>query len=382
MFLCRCTAVRRFPDGFSWLVFAIAAHQITRDPARITHYVARVRFLRIALVDFELRSPIPVPDLDAPPSPEGDRLKVPPFRQVAKPRRWLPQLALCVRDGAAGSSSRHLSSRGNHRPRRPRLLRVGALFHPSVLPRSRAGSGLTPFKVRSRLRPGGAAPCTGGSRVFTGSCERRSQPSAVYLFTASIVMALSQVLNALYSHPYDIHNFLSPFTASLDTSSFTAGSSSASARTPYNVADRLQKELRESATRLREMSARMRQDIELGTSAYPNLARRNGPKSARRRCSWTRGLLRRRSSGEPRWCATCSTACNAASKAAVDAGSSPICALIVLDDLGITAAIKDLAKDADANRHGGGFAARNSMTSETPPRPRAVPAHCRNASPT
>src|SRR5262249_51243842 len=82
------------------------------------------------------------------------------------------------------------------------------LFHSSVLPRTfEAASGLTPFKIHTEYVL--AALHLAAAIGFYRQMRTAQYSNAVYLLAASIAMALSQVLNALYSHPYDVHNFLS-----------------------------------------------------------------------------------------------------------------------------------------------------------------------------
>jgi hypothetical protein len=74
------------------------------------------------------------------------------------------------------------------------------LFHPDVLPRTfEPSSVLTPFKVSSEYVI--IALHVLGAAGFYWQLRTAQSSNAVYLLAASIVMALSQVLNALYSHP-------------------------------------------------------------------------------------------------------------------------------------------------------------------------------------
>ena len=161
------------------------------------------------------------------------------------------------------------------------------LFHPEVLPRTfLPGTGLTPFKVSAEYVL--VALHVAGAVGFYLQLRMGQSSNAAYLLAASIVMALSQGLNALYAHPYDIHNFLSHVYRVVSYVLIYRGVFLSEMREPYDMAERLQRELRNSATRLREMSARMQQDIEEERKRISqSSARRDGPESdctaARRR---------------------------------------------------------------------------------------------------
>jgi two-component system, NarL family, sensor histidine kinase UhpB len=135
------------------------------------------------------------------------------------------------------------------------------LFHPAVLPRTLIpGSGLTLFKVCSEYFL--VALHLAAAVGFYWQMRTAQSPNAAYLLTASVVMALSQALNALYAHPYDIHNFLSHLYRAIGYMLIYRGIFISEVREPYDVAERLQRELSDSATRLREMSAHTQHDIE------------------------------------------------------------------------------------------------------------------------
>jgi hypothetical protein len=80
------------------------------------------------------------------------------------------------------------------------LVYWAVLYHPEVLPRTYApGTGLTAFKVGAEyvLAALHVVAAVGFYRQL-GTAQSRN---AGYLFAASVIMALSQSLNALYSHP-------------------------------------------------------------------------------------------------------------------------------------------------------------------------------------
>jgi signal transduction histidine kinase len=135
------------------------------------------------------------------------------------------------------------------------------LFHPEVLPTMYvAGTGLTPSKVAAEYVL--VLLHVAGAIGFYLQLRTAGSSNAAYLLAASVVMALSQVFIALYAHPYDIHNFLSHVYRVIGYVLIYRGIFMSEMREPYRVAERLQQELRASATRLRELSARMQQDIE------------------------------------------------------------------------------------------------------------------------
>jgi signal transduction histidine kinase len=135
------------------------------------------------------------------------------------------------------------------------------LFHAEVFPSTYVpGTGLTAFKVKAEYVL--VALHVFAAVGFYLQLRNTQSTNAAFLLAASIVMALSQALNALYAHPYDIHNFLSHVYRVIGYSLIYRGIFISEMREPYRLAEQLQSELRESATQLRELSARMQQDVE------------------------------------------------------------------------------------------------------------------------
>jgi signal transduction histidine kinase len=124
----------------------------------------------------------------------------------------------------------------------------------------RPGHGLTAFKIAAEyvmvvLHIGG---CIGFYRRFL----RDNDSAASYLFAASAIMVASQVFNTFYVHPYDIYNLLSHVYRVVAYILIYRGILLSAIREPYQLANRLRGELNESTMRLRDMSARVRMDVE------------------------------------------------------------------------------------------------------------------------
>jgi signal transduction histidine kinase len=161
-------------------------------------------------------------------------------------------------------------------------------------------------------------------------------------------MALSQSLNALYSHPYDIHNFLSHVYRVIGYVLIYRGVFISEMREPYAVAERLQGELRDSATQLRDMSARMRGDIEeerkrISQTLHDEMGQ--NLTALQLDADWIR-----QHAGED---ATLLDAVDRMQRS-IEESATAMRRIVadlrprVLDDLGITAAIKALVKDTSA----------------------------------
>lgn len=334
------TAMHVFSLVISWLVFAIGWN--THDPERAGSVtLLACGFLGVALLDFgHALSYEGMPDLVTPASPE----KSIDFSLVSRLFAALALLALVVipRRPLRVPSSRHVylaSMLGL-----VALVYWVVLFHPGVLPRTfEPGSGLTPFKVGCEYVL--VALHLVAAVGFYWQLRTAQSSNAAYLFAASIVMALSQVLNTLYSHPYDVHNFLSHVYRVIGYILIYRGIFISEMREPYNVAERLQTELRSSATRLREMSARMQQDIEqerkrISQSLHDEMGQ------SLTALQLDAGLIRRHSAEEAVVLDVVdrmqrSIEDSAASMRRIVADMRPR----VLDDLGIIAAIKGLVKD-------------------------------------
>ena len=251
------TAMHVFSLVIAWLVFAIGWN--THDPERAGSVtLLACGFLGVALLDFgHALSYEGMPDLVTPASPEKSIDFSLVSRLFARTRS-----ARARRHSKATPAGSQLSipvSRLNACPRRACLL--GGAAPPSrASAHLRAGVGADTAQSSLRIRAGRAALVAASG--FYRQLRTAPSSNAAYLFAASIAMALSQVLNALYFHPYDVHNFLSHAYRVVGYILIYRGIFLSEMREPYNVAERLQTELRSSATRLREMSARMQHDIE------------------------------------------------------------------------------------------------------------------------
>lgn len=334
------TAMHVFSLVVAWLVFAIGWN--THDPERAGSItLLACGFLGVALVDFgHMLSYAGMPDLVTPASPE----KSINFSLVSRLFAALALLGLAVipRKPLPGPASRYVYLVATLAV--VALVYWVVLFHPDALPRTfEPGTGLTSFKISSEyvlvvLHVLAAAG-------FYGQLRMAHSSNAAYLFTASVVMALSQTLNALYSHPYDIHNFLSHAYRVIAYVLIYRGIFISEMREPYNMAERLQDELRSSATRLREMGARMQQDIEserkrISQSLHDEMgqnltALQLDADWIRRHCDGNSMVL----DAVARMQGSIEHSAAAMRRIVVDMRPR------VLDDLGIIAAIKSLVKD-------------------------------------
>jgi len=337
------TAMHVFSLVVAWLVFAIGWN--THDPQRAGSVtLLACGFLGVALVDFgHALSYAGMPDLVTPASPE----KSINFSLVSRLLAALALLAIALM------------------PRRPLAapaVRYGylaatlglvavvywvVLYHAQILPTTFiAGTGLTPFKIAAEyvLVLLHVIAAVG----FYLQLRTMGSSNTAYLLAASIVMALSQALNALYAHPYDINNFASHVYRVIGYILIYRGIFISEMREPYIVAERLQNELRQSATRLREMSARMQQDVEqerkrISQSLHDEMGQNLTA------LQLDAGWIRRHCNDDPVILGIVdrmqhSIADSAGSMRRIVADMRPR----VLDDLGITAAIKGLVKDVSA----------------------------------
>jgi signal transduction histidine kinase len=337
------TGMHVFSLVVAWLVFAIGWN--THDPQRAGSVtLLACGFLGVALIDFgHALSYAGMPEFVTPSSPE----KSINFSLVSRllaalallaiafvPRKPLP--APAVRYAYLATTLALVA-----------LAYWVVLFHPEALPVMYVpGTGLTPFKVAAEYVL--AALHVAGAVGFYWQLRAAHSSNAAYLLAASIVMAFSQALNALYAHPYDIHNFLSHVYRVVGYVLIYRGIFISEMREPYKVAERLQTELRASATRLREMSARMQQDVEeerkrISQSLHDEMGQNLTA------LQLDAGWIRRHCDGQPVILGVVdrmqqSIEESASSMRRIVADMRPR----VLDDLGITAAIKALAKDVSA----------------------------------
>jgi signal transduction histidine kinase len=337
------TAMHVFSLVVSWLVFAIGWN--TQDPQRAGSItLLACGFLGVALVDFgHAMSYAGMPDLITPASPE----KSINFSLVSRLLAALSLLAIAL------MPTRPLIVPARRYGYLAAMLAVVALaywvvlFHPQVLPTMYvAGAGLTPAKVAAEYAL--VLLHVVAAIGFYLQLRTAGSSNAAYLLAASVVMALSQVFIALYAHPYDIQNFLSHVYRVIGYMLIYRGIFMSEMREPYRVAERLQRELRESATRLRELSARMQQDIEeerkrISQSLHDEMGQ--SLTALQLDAHW----IRRHCKDDPTIIGVAdrmqdSIEDSAASMRRIVADMRPR----VLDDLGIIAAIKGLVKDVAA----------------------------------
>lgn len=252
------TGMHVFSMVVAWLVFAIGWN--SQDPNRTgSTTLLACFFLAVALIDFgHTLSYQGMPDLVTPASPQkaiafslGSRgfaaiallaFALGPQWPLKDPRaRYL--LLLCALTIVA-------------------LFYWLILFHQDKLPKTfEPERGLTPFKVGAEYTL--VALHVTAAVLFYVRFRQINARSWAFLFTASIVMGLSQSLNALYSHPYDAHNFLSHAYRVAAYILIYRGIFLSAIREPYRIAARLQAQLKDSADRLRDLSARLQKDIEV-----------------------------------------------------------------------------------------------------------------------
>ncbi len=337
------TAMHVFSLAVAWLVFAIGWNTYDRERSGSITLLA-CGFLGVALVDFgHTLSYQGMPDFVTPASPE----KAISFSLIS---RLLAALALL---GIAFGPQRRLrfpAARYGYLAATLALVYFvywAVLFHPDLLPQTYIpGTGLTFIKIASEY----LLVALHGIAAVGFFMQLRSPHSAnaAYLFAASVAMGLSQALNALYAHPYDINNFLSHAYRVVAYVLIYRGVFISEMREPYIVAERLQDKLRNSATRLREMSARMQQDIEeerkrISQSLHDEMGQ--NLTALQLDADW----IRRHS--EPG-----SVALDTVDRMqkSIEESAAAMRRIVgdlrprVLDDLGITAAVKGLVKDTSA----------------------------------
>ena len=334
------TAMHVFSLVVSWLVFAIGWN--THDPERAGSItLLACGFLGVALLDFGHALSYPgMPDLVTPASPT----KSINFSLVSRSLAALALLAIAFvpRKPLAAPSRGYIYL--FVALALVTLVYWAVLFRPEIFPQVFVpGSGLTPFKISIEYIIVGVHVLAAAG--FYRQLRTSQSANAGYLLAASVVMALSQAMNALYSHPYDVHNFISHVYRVIGYMLIYRGIFISEMREPYNIAEHLQSELRDSAMRLRQMGARMQHDVEqerkrISHSLHDEMGQNLTALQLdvgwiRRHCSDDPGMLevadRMQRSVED----------SAASMRRIVADMRPR----VLDDLGIIAAIKSLVKD-------------------------------------
>lgn len=239
------------------MVFAISWNSNDEKRAGTTSLLG-CAFLAVALINFgHVLSYSGMPDLVTPASPE----KAINFSLAT---RSLAALALL---GIAFLPGRPLKSRATKQMVLAMTIVLVAvvywvgLYRTDWLPSTyRPGLGLTTFKIAAEYVLVGLhiAGCVGFYRRF----RIGNDSAASYLFAASAIMVASQIFNTFYVHPYDIYNLLAHAYRVVAAILIYRGIFLSAIFEPYELANRLRNELNESTMRLREMSARVRSDVE------------------------------------------------------------------------------------------------------------------------
>ena len=123
------------------------------------------------------------------------------------------------------------------------------------------GEGLTVFKIATEyvLVALHVIACIGFYIRFNDDHESAWS----YLFAASAIMVASQIFNTFYAHPYDIYNLLSHIYRVIAYVLIYHGIFLSAIHEPYELANHLRAELSDSTVKLREMSAKVREDVEM-----------------------------------------------------------------------------------------------------------------------
>ena len=251
------TGMEVFSIIVAWMVFAISWN--TNDEKRAgTTSLLGCAFLAVAMIDFgHVLSFAGMPDLVTPASPE----KAINFSLAA---RFVAALAML---GIAFLRWRPLAL--------PIVKQIYlaltilivvvvywiGLYRAEWLPQTfRPGHGLTAFKIGAEYVM--VALHIGGCFGFYQRFKRNHEIAWSYLFAASAIMVASQIFNTFYAHPYDVYNLLSHVYRGVAYILIYRGILLSAIREPYELADRLRGELNESTVRLRDMSKRVRSDVE------------------------------------------------------------------------------------------------------------------------
>lgn len=251
------TGMEVFSIIVAWLVFAISWNTNDEKRAGTTSLLGSA-FLAVAIINFgHVLSYVGMPDLVTPASPE----KAINFSLAA---RFLAALAML---GIAFLPWRPLALPLVKQMYLAVTLLIVAivywvgLYHADWLPQTfRPGLGLTTFKIAAEyvMVVLHIAGCVGFYRRF----KRNHEIAWSYLFAASAIMVASQIFNTFYAHPYDVYNLLSHVYRGVAYILIYRGILLSAIREPYELADCLRRELNESTVRLRDMSKRVRSDVE------------------------------------------------------------------------------------------------------------------------
>lgn len=251
------TGMEVFSIIVAWMVFAISWN--TNDKKRTgTTSLLGCAFLAVAIINFgHVLSCVGKPDLVTPASPE----KAINFSLAA---RFVAALAML---GIAFLPWRPLALPMVKQMYLAVTLLIVVivyricLYRADWLPRTfRPGLGLTAFKIGAEyvMVALHIAGCIGFYRRF----KRNHQIAWSYLFAASGIMVASQIFNTFYAHSYDAYNLLSRVYRGVAYILIYRGILLSAIREPYEMADRLRGELNDSTVRLRDMSKRVRSDVE------------------------------------------------------------------------------------------------------------------------
>jgi signal transduction histidine kinase len=252
------TGMEVFSIIVAWLVFAISWNSNDAKRAGTTSLLG-CTFLAIAIINFgHVLSYSGMPDFVTPASIE----KAISFSLVT---RAIAALAMV---GIAFAAWRPLASGWIKQLYLALTLGFVALIFWIGLYRSQwlpstfhQGTGLTTFKIATEyvLVLLHVTACIGFFLHFRDDHESGWS----YLFAASAIMVASQIFNTFYAHPYDIYNLLSHIYRVIAYVLIYRGIFIGAIHEPYELANRLRADLSESTVRLREMSAKVRGDVEM-----------------------------------------------------------------------------------------------------------------------
>jgi signal transduction histidine kinase len=252
------SAMEVFSIIVAWLVFAISLNSNDSKRAGTTSLLG-CTFLAIAVINFgHVLSYSGMPDFVTPASVE----KAINFSLVT---RGMAALAMV---GIAFLPWQPLRTRGMKWAYL--ALTIGfiaivfwvLLYHSRWLPSTFVpGEGLTFFKIATEYLFVGlhVAACIG----FYFRFNEDHESAWSYLFAASAIMVSSQLFNTFYVHPYDIYNLLSHIYRVIAYVLIYRGMFLSAIHEPYELANQLRDELSESTMKLREMSAKVRDDVEM-----------------------------------------------------------------------------------------------------------------------
>ncbi len=252
------TAMEVFSIIVSWLVFAISWNSNDNERAGTTSLLG-CTFLAVAIINFgHVLSYSGMPDFVTPASAE----KAINFSLVA---RGIAALAMVGIAFAPWQPLRYPSLKGLYLALTIGLIAIVfwiGLYRSDWLPATFVpGQGLTTFKIAVEylLVALHVVACLGFYLRFHDGHEIAWS----YLFAASAIMVASQIFNTFYEHPYDIYNLLSHVYRVIAYVLIYRAMFLSAVHQPYELANRLRAELGDSTVRLREMSTKVRGDVEM-----------------------------------------------------------------------------------------------------------------------